>query len=48
MVDTDWQLKVVLIRTDGDHTMTGGISGVQTNFEEAVDFLIVRVWCGLH
>ena len=48
MVDPDWQLKVVSIGNDGDRTMTGRISGVQTNFEEVMDFLIMRFWCGLH
>ena len=28
--------------------MTIRISGVQTRFEEAVEFLIVHIWCGLH
>ena len=48
VVDPDWKSKVVLIGTDKYHTMNGRISGVQTRVEEAVEFLIVRVWCGLH
>ena len=48
VVDPDWQLEVVLIGTDGKCTMTGRISILKTRFEEAVEFPIVRVWCGLH
>ena len=48
MVDPDCQSKVASIGTDGELTMTGRISCVQTRFEEAVEFTIVRVWCGLH
>ena len=48
MVDPDWKSKVVSIGTDGKRTMTGRISSVQMRFEEAVEFPIVRVWCGLH
>lgn len=28
--------------------MTGCVSGVQTHFEQAAEFPIMRLWCGLH
>lgn len=48
VVDKNWRDKLVSIGTDGERTMTGRISGVQTRFEEAATFSVVRIWCGLH
>ena len=43
-----WRSKLVAVSTDGERTMTGRVSGVQTRFEEAAEYPIMRVWCGLH
>jgi hypothetical protein len=43
-----WRSKVLSVGTDGEPTMTGHVTGVQTRFEDATDHPIVRVWCGLH
>lgn len=48
VVDPDWRTKIVSIGTDGERTMTGRISGVQTRFEQAAKFEVRRIWCGLH
>ena len=42
-----WRFKIVSIGTDGTRMMTGRISGVQKRLEEATNYLIVRIWCGL-
>jgi hypothetical protein len=48
VVDPQWRVKLTSIGTDGERTMTGRISGVQTCFEQATEFPIVRACCGLH
>jgi hypothetical protein len=48
VIDPMWRSKLIAISTDGERTMTGHRSGVQTRFEEAAEHPIVRVWCGLH
>ena len=51
-VDVDWKYKVISVANDGEATMTGHVSGLQTRIEAAVKAAtgseIVRVWCGLH
>lgn len=47
-VDPHWRRKMVSIGTDGEHTMTGRLSGVQTLFERAAEYPITRIWCGVH
>lgn len=48
VVDAHWRTRLISIGSDGENTMTGRLSGVQTLFEQAVAYPIVRVWCGLH
>ena len=40
-IDFSWRSRIVSIGTDGERTMTGRLSGVQTRFEQAATFL----WC---
>ncbi|KAG6946470.1 hypothetical protein JG688_00016025, partial [Phytophthora aleatoria] len=47
-IDENWGSKLLSVGTDGEPTMTGHISGLQTRLEEAVRYPIIRVWCGLH
>ena len=47
-IDSSWRSRIVSIGTDGERTMTGRLSGLQTRFEQAATFPLVRVWCGLH
>ncbi|KAI9911291.1 hypothetical protein PsorP6_009055 [Peronosclerospora sorghi] len=47
-IDSSGLSMIVSIGTDGERTMTGRLSGVQTRFEQAETFPLVRVWFGLH
>eukprot|EP00171_Calliarthron_tuberculosum_P010277 IDg10277t1 len=48
IIDPQWRVKLISIGTDGERTMTGCLSDVQTRFHVAADLPIVRVWCDLH
>lgn len=47
-VDKNWRHRLVSIGTDGDRTMIGRILEVQMQFQQAVSFHVVRIWCGVH
>ena len=44
----EWKRMIVSISTDGEPKMTGHISGVATQFEQAALPGFYRIWCGLH
>ena len=48
VIDPTWLSKLVSIGTGRERTMTGCISGVQTQFEDAAKHPVVRIWCILH
>jgi hypothetical protein len=52
VVDPRWKHKLISVATDGEPTMTGHLSGLQTRIEAAVlgasGQKIMRIWCGLH
>jgi hypothetical protein len=44
----EWRAKLIGAGSDGASSMTGHIRGAVTRIENAAEYKIYRVWCGLH
>ena len=47
VINPMWQLNLLSIGTDDEHTIMGHMSGVQMHFKEVAEHPIVCIWCGL-